>query len=70
VVVAEVDPTSPARDAGIARGFRIERINGKEIRSPADVQSIAESLRPGSTVSVVGSAPEVGQSILNYRLRN
>ncbi|MBW3630505.1 MAG: PDZ domain-containing protein, partial [Gemmatimonadetes bacterium] len=69
VVVANVDPSSPAYEAGITPGFKVERINGNEVGSPNDLQGIANDLRPGSTVSVVGRGRDGGQTIVNYRLR-
>ena len=69
VVVSEIDPSSPANEAGISRGFRLEKINGKEIDSTSDVQDVADALRPGNTVSVIGRLPDGSQTIVNYRLR-
>ncbi len=37
VVVAEIDPTGPAADAGLQRGDVIEQVNRQPVRSSADV---------------------------------
>ena len=40
VIVAEVDPASPAAEAGLRRGDVIQRVNRKPIRTAEDVASI------------------------------
>ena len=67
VVVSEVDPMSPAATA-VYPGLIVRKINGRDIRSSQDVERLAESLRPGQVVSVVGhrSGSDV---IINYRVR-
>ena len=46
VVVSEVDPSSPAADAGLSQGDVIEQINRQPVRSSADVAAALQ--RAGS----------------------
>jgi C-terminal processing protease CtpA/Prc len=50
--VADVQPGSPAEEAGIGRGDVILAINGREIRSPAEVTQIVQQMEPGETIEV------------------
>jgi serine protease Do len=68
VMVMEVDRSGPAAGA-LAGGLRIERLNGREVRSVADIRAEAARLRPGQVVSVVARTPDDRQTIINYRLR-
>jgi serine protease Do len=68
VVVMQLDPMGPAARAGIARGMQIERLNGREIRSVADLRKAAADLKPGSTVSLIGRLPGGDRTIVNYRV--
>jgi two-component system, NtrC family, sensor kinase len=47
-VVAQVEPESPAQAAGLARGDRLERVNGIEVTSALDAATIAWQLRAGA----------------------
>jgi serine protease Do len=68
VVVTEVDRGGPA--AGVLMGgVRVERLNGREVRSVADVRAEAARLKPGQVVSVVARAQDGRRMILNYKLR-
>ena len=67
VVITQVDPMGPAGQ--LPRGMRIDRLNGREISSVADLREAAAGLKPGATVSIVGRTPDGGQTIVNYRLR-
>jgi serine protease Do len=67
IVVTQVDPMGPAPRSLV--GLRLERVNGREIRSVDDLRAVSGSLQPGSTVSVIGWLPDGNQTILNYRLR-
>ena len=69
IVIAEVAPYSPAYQAGLRPGMFVVRLNGKEIRSADDVESIARNLKPGDVVSVVVRIPGEGEMIFNYRTR-
>ena len=68
VVVASVDPMGPAGDAGLSRGFRIDRLNGRQIRTIEELSAAAGSLRAGSTVSIIGRPAQGPETIVNYRL--
>ena len=68
VVVATVDAMGPAAEV-LPRGFRIQKLNGRDIRSLEDLREAATRLRAGSTVSIVGRAPDGPETIVNYRLR-
>jgi serine protease Do len=67
VVVTGVDPMGPAAGE-IGPGVRVDRLNGREIHSMDDLRAAASSLKPGSTVSIVGRLPNGTETILNYRL--
>jgi serine protease Do len=67
IVVTAVDPGSPAPQQ--LRGMRIDRLNGREIKSMNDLRAAAADLKAGSTVSIIGRTPDGTQMILNYRLR-
>jgi serine protease Do len=67
VVVTGVDPSGPAAGRLFA-GLVIERLNGREIRTIADLRAAIEAVRPGQVVSIVGRRPEAGgQTIVNFR---
>ncbi len=68
VVITAVDPAGPAARS-LAPGWLIERVNGQRIQSLADLDKAAESVRPGSAVSVVVRRQDNTQVIINYRLR-
>jgi serine protease Do len=67
VVITQVDRGGPAPQSLI--GMRIERLNGKEIRSVGDLRAAANGVRSGGTVSIIGRTPDGEQTIVNYRLR-
>jgi serine protease Do len=69
VVVWSVEPGSPAAQV-LGRGFRIEKVNGRDVRTVADLDAAARDLRPGQVVSVVGRGPDGTQTIANFRLRS
>ena len=68
VVVTRVDAMGPAAQQ-LPVGFRIERLNGREIRSVSDLAAAAGTLKPGTTVSLVGRDRDGTQTIVNYRTR-
>jgi serine protease Do len=69
VVISQVSPFGAAASAGVAAGQVLLRINGREVATPADVERIAEGVEPGDVVSLRLIVPELGETILNYRLR-
>jgi serine protease Do len=68
VIVTRVDRMGPA--SPVLAGMILERINGTAIGSTADLQKVAASLKPGSTVSVIGRTTDGERTIVNYRLRD
>lgn len=69
VLITDVEPYSPAANAGVARNQVLLRMNGTPVGSPADVERMAAGLEPGQAVSLrVLTGPDQ-ETILNYRLR-
>jgi serine protease Do len=69
VIVTEVSPFSPARNA-IREGVIIRTVNGQRVETPQDLNRVGAGLRPGQTVSVVFFDPQIdGDRIYNYRVR-
>ncbi|HEX2093736.1 MAG TPA: trypsin-like peptidase domain-containing protein [Longimicrobiaceae bacterium] len=68
VYVTGVDGSGPAASA-LAPRMKIERINGREVRSVEDVRSAARGLKEGQVVSIVAVTPDGRRTIVNYRLR-
>lgn len=69
LVVSNVTRFTGAFNAGLRPGHLLLRINDEPVRTAADVERIAEGLQPGQVVSLRVVIPEVGETILNYRLR-
>ncbi|HEX8696045.1 MAG TPA: trypsin-like peptidase domain-containing protein [Longimicrobium sp.] len=69
VVVDGVDPSGPAAGQ-LAVGLVIERFNGREIGSVADLRRAVDELRPGQVVSILARRPDGSQTIVNFRARN
>ncbi|MEX2582961.1 MAG: trypsin-like peptidase domain-containing protein [Gemmatimonadota bacterium] len=67
VVITQVDPAGPAPNA--LTGLRLERVNGREIRTIDELRRLAGDLDSGDTVSVIGRTPDGGRTIVNYKLR-
>jgi serine protease Do len=69
VVVSDVQQLSSAMGY-VFPGDVIRSINGREVNSVADFERIANSLRPGETVSIVLRRPERDyDTIVNYHAR-
>jgi serine protease Do len=69
VVVTDVDPAGSARGV-LSQGIVIQEINGKPIRSLADLQKASDGVKAGDVVSMIVLTPPDGtRTILNYRLR-
>ena len=68
VVITNVVPYSTAAMAGFRPGQIILRINDQEVRAPGDVARIASTLAAGAVASVRVRDPEIGETIINYRL--
>ena len=69
IVISDISPFSGAAEAGVRPGIIVEAINGQEVRSVADVERIAATVKPGSVVSLRGYTKTTGDLIINYRAR-
>ena len=69
VVVSDVTRFSPAANAGLRPGHLLLRVDGHEVGKPSDLEPIAEGIKAGDVVSLRIVTPEVGETILNYRIR-
>jgi serine protease Do len=67
VLVTRVDRSGPAASA-LAGGMRIERLNGREVRTVEDIRAAASGLKSGQVVSIVARTPDGQQAIVNYRV--
>jgi serine protease Do len=68
VAITTVVPYSTAAMAGFRAGQIILSINGQEVKTPSDVERIASRLAAGGVASVRVRDPEIGETIINYRL--
>jgi serine protease Do len=69
VVVDGVDPSGAAAGQ-LAVGMVIERFNGREIGSLADLRRAVDEVRPGQVVSILARRPDGSQTIVNFRARS
>ncbi|MBY0358661.1 MAG: trypsin-like peptidase domain-containing protein [Candidatus Obscuribacterales bacterium] len=53
VVVAKVEPSSPAETAGLSQGDVIQKVNGKTVASSKDVQDLVRGHKPGETLNIL-----------------
>ena len=67
VLVAEVQPYSPAARAGIRPGMIIEQVNRQEIDSVNELTSVIRSAA-GGPLSLIVNDPQLGRIIVNMRL--
>jgi serine protease Do len=68
VVIAGVQQYSAAAAAGIRPGQVLLQINGQPVRSIEDARRLSGTLRQGSVVSLRVRDPELGETIINYRV--
>jgi serine protease Do len=68
VVVTDVDRNSTAYRNGIAPTEIIEKFNGQTVKSAADLERLAEGVKPGQAVSLVVRLPNGTRNIINYRV--
>ena len=61
VVVARVDPMSPAFDAEIDRGHVVLEVNRRPVRTPEEYRRITNAVRPGDILAVYTYVPEIQQ---------
>lgn len=50
MIVSNVQPGSPAADAGLARGDVILEVNRRAIKSPAELQNIIDNATAGANL--------------------
>jgi serine protease Do len=68
LVVADVRPFSAAMRAGVRPGQVILTVNRREVSTPADVVRALDR-GTGNVVSLVVRDPQIGETIVNYRLQ-
>jgi len=68
-VVVDVEAGGPAARAGVQPGLVVERFNGREVGSAAELERLAREVRPGQAVSLVVTLPDGRSTIVNYRVR-
>jgi serine protease Do len=69
VVVASVANLSAAAGAGVRPGMIVLAINGREVSTVRDVETIAGGIERGQVVSLRVEATDLGELIINYRAR-
>jgi serine protease Do len=69
-VVTNVDPSSSAAQAGLKPGLVIEKVNGKEVGSVADVDRAMAGMKEAQAVSLIVSNPQGEDSIINFIIRD
>ncbi len=69
VIVSAVRRFSEAARAGISPGQLIVSVNGQELDTMNEFESIIEDIESGEVVSIRVIDPNLGETIINYRLR-
>ena len=69
VVISSVSPVSGAANGGVRPGMLLLRINGQQVKTPADVQKAAQGINAGDAVSLRVVVPQLGETVINYRTR-
>jgi serine protease Do len=73
LVIDEVAPYGPAARRVSPRGERgawlLRSVNGRPVRTEADFEAAVRGLGPGDAVSLRVVDPELGEMVVNYRLR-
>ncbi len=69
VVISNVTPFSAAAASGLRSGMLVLQLNGHVIKTPADLESAAKGISSGNVVSLRLIVPNLGETILNYRVR-
>lgn len=57
VLISDIDPGSPAREAGLRKGLLIYKIGRYSVVTPADVEKILADVRPGTEVDIIAGTP-------------
>ncbi len=68
VLISQVTPYSAAAAAGLRPGMLILRVNDHEVKNPADVEAAAKGVSSGDVVSLRLVVPNLGETIVNYRV--
>ncbi len=61
VLVARVEPASPAFEAGIERGFVVLEINRRPVGSVAQYEHLVRQARSGDVLALFVYMPAIGQ---------
>ncbi|MFP3939532.1 MAG: Do family serine endopeptidase [Thermoanaerobaculia bacterium] len=69
VVIRDVAPFSAAANAGVQQGQILLQVNGRDVQDPADLEVIAEDVERGDVVSLRLFTPDLGETLVNYRVR-
>ncbi|HYJ78779.1 MAG TPA: trypsin-like peptidase domain-containing protein [Longimicrobiaceae bacterium] len=69
VVVNGVDPVGPAAGQ-LYPGLVVERLNGREVRTVAELRQAVSAVNPGQVVSILARRPDGSQTIVNFRARS
>jgi S1-C subfamily serine protease len=69
LVITSVERYGSAARAGVRAGQIVRSINGRATRSLSDFGEATESIEDGDAVSLRVLDPEIGETILNFRLR-
>lgn len=64
VLITDVDPLSPAEDAGMQHGEILLEMNRQAITSLAEYRRLADSIRPGDALALYVFVPGSGQRVL------
>lgn len=67
VVIVEVQPGSPADEAGLQPGTVIMRANGRDVKSPEDLGAVTKGLKSGDSVNLVVLA-EKARSLVTVKI--
>lgn len=57
VLIADVDPGSPAREAGLRKGLVVYKIGKYPVTNPAEVEKILSDVKAGTEVDIVAGTP-------------
>jgi len=74
LVIDQITPYGPAAGRGLGsrqaqRPHLLRSINGKPVRTEAEFEQVARGLQSGDAVSLRVVDPELGEIVVNYRLR-
>jgi serine protease Do len=64
VLISDVDPLSPAEDAGMQHGEVLLELNRRAVRSLSDYHRLRSAIKPGDAVALYVFVPGSGQRVL------